>query len=103
MATEEILMEAVRAGGDRQVLHEVIRDHSQRAGEGVKQHGRPNDLLDRLQSHPAFAKIDLGSLMDPSRFIGRSPQQVDAFIAKVVEPVRQRYRGQLGASVELKV
>jgi adenylosuccinate lyase len=103
MATEEILMEAVRAGGDRQVLHEVIRDHSQLAGEGVKEHGRPNDLLDRLQSHPAFAKIDLGSLVDPSRFIGRAPQQVEAFVRDVVEPIRKRYAGQLGQTVELKV
>ena len=103
MATEEILMEAVQAGGDRQALHEVIREHSQLAGEGVKQHGRPNDLLDRLQSHPAFAKIDLGSLMDPARFIGRSPQQVDAFVRDVVEPVRQRYRDQLDQAVELNV
>ena len=103
MATEEILMEAVQAGGDRQALHEVIREHSQLAGEGVKQHGRPNDLLDRLQSHPAFAKIDLGSLMDPVRFIGRSPQQVESFVTGVVEPIRQRYRGQLGGAVELKV
>jgi adenylosuccinate lyase len=81
----------------------VIREHSQLAGEGVKQHGRPNDLLDRLQSHPAFAKIDLGSLMDPRRFIGRSPQQVQAFIATVVDPVRTRYRSQIGTKVELKV
>lgn len=103
MATEEILMEAVRAGGDRQVLHEVIRDHSQLAGEGVKEHGRPNDLLDRLQSHPAFATIDLGSLVDSSRFIGRAPQQVEAFVRNVVEPIRQRYRAELGQSVELKV
>ena len=103
MATEEILMEAVQAGGDRQALHEVIREHSQLAGEGVKQHGRPNDLLDRLQSHPAFAKIDLGSLMDPVRFIGRSPQQVESFVTGVVEPIRQGYRAQLGGTVELKV
>jgi adenylosuccinate lyase len=103
MATEEILMEAVQAGGDRQALHEVIREHSQLAGEGVKQHGRPNDLLDRLQSHPAFAKIDLGSLMDPARFIGRAPQQVDAFVRDVVTPVRERYRAVLGQTVELKV
>lgn len=103
MATEEILMEAVRAGGDRQVLHEVIRDHSQLAGEAVKEHGRPNDLLDRLQRHPAFAKIDLGSLMDPARFIGRAPQQVEAFVRDVVEPIRGRYRAELGQAVELKV
>ena len=103
MATEEILMEAVRAGGDRQALHEVIRDHAQLAGEAVKQHGRPNDLLDRLQRHPAFAAIDLNALLNPARFIGRAPQQVDAFVRDVVEPIRQRYRAQLGQAVELKV
>src|SRR5690606_2217143 len=62
MATEESLMAAVRAGGDRQDLHEKIRTHSLAAAEQVKQHGKPNDLIDRLRQDPAFAKVDLGSV-----------------------------------------
>src|SRR2546422_422955 len=75
MATEEILMAAVRAGGDRQQLHELIRRHSQAAAEQVKSHGRPNDLTHRLQQDPAFGKLNINHLLDPAQFIGRSPQQ----------------------------
>jgi adenylosuccinate lyase len=103
MATENILMAAVTAGGDRQDLHERIRQHSQAAAEEVKLHGRPNDLIARLKSDPAFAKVDVDAALEPREFIGRSPQQVDEFIAEHVEPIRARYRGQLGESAELKV
>ena len=103
MATEEILMAAVRAGGDRQELHEHIRRHSLAAAEAVKLHGKPNDLLDRLRADVAFAKINLSDVMDSRRFVGRAPQQVTSFLNNVVEPIRQRYRGQLGQKVELKV
>lgn len=103
MATENILMAAVRVGGDRQELHEVIRTHSQAAAEQVKQHGRANDLLDRLRNEPAFADIDIDALLDPAKFVGRSPQQVDAFLADVVTPIRTRYAGQIEESAELNV
>jgi adenylosuccinate lyase len=103
MATEEILMAGVRAGGDRQALHEKIRQHSLAAAEQVKQHGRPNDLIERLRQDPAFAAVDFSQVLEPSRFIGRAPQQVDRFIQEVVEPIRQRYRQQLDQDVELKV
>jgi adenylosuccinate lyase len=103
MATEEILMAGVRAGGDRQELHERIRKHSLAAAEGVKMHGRSNDLIDRLRADSGFAKVNLGDVMDPKRFVGRAPQQVEAFVAKVVKSIRQRYRAELGQSVELKV
>ncbi|MGH7215332.1 MAG: adenylosuccinate lyase [Tepidisphaeraceae bacterium] len=103
MATEEILMAGVRAGGDRQELHERIRRHSLAAAEQVKQHGRPNDLLDRLKVDPAFLAVDLGDVMDPRRFIGRAPQQVDRFVTDIVEPIRQRYAGQLNRDAELRV
>jgi adenylosuccinate lyase len=103
MATEEILMAAVSAGGDRQELHEQIRTHSLKASAEVKQHGRPNDLIERLRTDPAFAKVNLGEVMDPSRYVGRAPQQVERFIGEVVEPIRQRYRAQLNQAVELKV
>jgi adenylosuccinate lyase len=103
MATEEILMAAVQGGGDRQELHERIRRHSLDAAAQVKQHGRANDLIERLQRDEALAKTDLGSVMEPRRYIGRAPEQVDAFVRDVVEPIRNRYRDQLGQDVRLKV
>ena len=103
LATENILMAAVRAGGDRQQLHERIRRHSQAAAEQVKVHGRPNDLLDRLKADDAFAGIDIDALLDPAAFIGRAPQQVEEFLAAEVLPVRQRYAHVLGQKSELHV
>jgi adenylosuccinate lyase len=103
MATEEILMAAVRAGGDRQQLHELIRRHSQAAAEQVKSHGRPNDLIHRLQQDAAFSKLDVTQLCNPARFVGRSPQQTEHFIISAIDPIRQRYRGQLGQSITLSV
>ena len=103
MATEEILMAAVRAGGDRQQLHELIRRHSHAAAEQVKSHGRPNDLIHRLQQDPAFGKLNINQLLDPAQFIGRAPQQTEHFIISVVEPIRQRYRSQLGQNITLSV
>jgi adenylosuccinate lyase len=91
MATEELLMAGVQQGGDRQDLHERIRVHSQAAAREVKEYGRPNDLLDRLQRDPAFAALDLTGLCEPGQFVGRAPAQVDAFLADVVEPIRARY------------
>lgn len=91
MATENILMAAVEKGGDRQDLHERIRQHSQAAASVVKNDGGENDLLDRLRNDPAFAEVDIDAELDPSAFIGRSPQQVDEFIEGQIEPVRRRY------------
>jgi adenylosuccinate lyase len=103
MATENILMAAVAAGGDRQVLHERIRQHSQAAAGEVKQHGRPNDLLDRLAADKAFAGVDVQAAVDARQLTGRSAQQVDEFVAEVVEPIRRRYAGRKSAAVEIKV
>jgi adenylosuccinate lyase len=103
MATEEILMAAVQAGGDRQELHERIRRHSVDAALLVKSQGKPNDLIERLAQDPAFAKVDLARVMTPSAYVGRAPSQVDRFIERVVEPIRRRYRSELGQQVELKV
>jgi adenylosuccinate lyase len=103
MATEEILMAAVRAGGDRQELHERIRRHSLAAAEAVKLHGQPNDLLDRLAKDPAFGAIDLSQVMDPAKFIGRAPEQVTIFLTDVVAPICKRYASQLGKDAQLKV
>lgn len=91
MATEEILMAGVQAGGDRQELHERIRLHSQDAARQVKSEGLPNDLISRLQADPAFAGVDLNGTLDAARYIGRAPQQVDAFLKNVIEPIRSRY------------
>jgi adenylosuccinate lyase len=90
MATENILMAAVQAGGDRQALHERIRIHSLAARDEMNE-GRENDLVQRLQSDVAFAGVPLLNLLNPSAYIGRSPQQVDAFLAEVVEPIRARH------------
>jgi len=103
MATENILMAAVQQGGDRQELHELIRVHSQAAGRRVKEEGGPNDLLDRLRSDKAFAGIDLDDVMEPSRYVGRAPEQVDEFLAEIVEPITARYRGALKSDAGLKV
>jgi adenylosuccinate lyase len=93
MATEEILMAGVQAGGDRQELHEQIRVHSQEAARQVKEHGEANDLLERLRNDPSFKGVDLSGTLDGRRFVGRAPEQVDSFIAKVVQPIRDRYAG----------
>lgn len=95
MATEEILMAGVRAGGDRQDLHERIRVHSQEAARQVKEQGRANDLLSRLQSDAAFTTVDLTGTLDASRFVGRAPEQVDAFLENIIEPIRSRYAREL--------
>jgi adenylosuccinate lyase len=103
MATEEILMAGVKAGGDRQDLHEKIREHSQAASAEVKQHGKPNDLIDRLKADEYFAKIDIDKLLDPKKFVGRSPQQVDDFIKECVVPVRRKYRKELKLAGEVRI
>jgi len=103
MATENILMASVQAGGDRQALHEVIRTHSQAAAQRVKSEGAPNDLLDRLRNDPAFKNVDLNAALEPSKFVGRAPQQVDVFIKQVVEPIRKRYAEMLKYEPDLSV
>lgn len=103
MATEEILMAGVRAGGDRQELHELIRRKSLEAAEQVKMHGKSNDLIERLKNEQSLSKVNLGDVLNPSAYVGRAPQQVEQFITKVVEPIRARYKGQLGQDVALKV
>jgi hypothetical protein len=101
MATENVLMAAVKAGGNRQQLHEKIRQHSHAAAAQVKQFGKPNDLIERLKADAAFAKVDFKTVLNPKAYVGRAPEQVDEFIAEVVVPVRRKYRKQLGRKVEL--
>jgi adenylosuccinate lyase len=103
MATEQILMAAVRAGGDRQILHEQLRKHAQAAAEQVKAHGKPNDLIARLKGDAAFSKVNLDAALDPKAFVGRAPQQVEAFVRDVVEPIRAQYVQAITQKVELRV
>jgi len=88
LATEDLLMAAVKAGGDRQRLHEQIRTHSVAAAARVREEGLPNDLVDRLRGDPAFAglRVDWGALLDPGRYTGRSAEQVELFLAEEVGP-----------------
>ncbi|MCH2136356.1 MAG: adenylosuccinate lyase [Phycisphaerales bacterium] len=102
MATEDMLMEAVRQGADRQEAHEVIREASMAAVAKVKA-GGPNDLLERLAAHETFANIDLTDLLDANRYVGRAQDQVTAFLQEVVQPLESRYGPAATDAVELTV
>lgn len=103
MATENILMAAVRGGGDRQALHERIRRHSLAAAAVVKQEGRENDLIARLQTDEAFAAVDWSAALDPARFVGRAPEQVDEYLRDVVAAIRERYSDALTDEAEVRL
>lgn len=103
MATEEILMAAVQAGGDRQELHERIRQHSHAVARAIKEQGAENDLIERLHADPAFGAVNFSEVTDPLRYVGRSRQQVDEFLAEVVEPIRRRYPGVATLKAEVEV
>jgi adenylosuccinate lyase len=102
MVTENILMAAVAAGGDRQELHERIRQHSQAAAAVVKQQGGENDLIARLKSDKAFTAVDIDAAIDPAKLTGRSSEQVDEFLADIVAPMRKRYSSEV-TNTELRV
>ena len=105
MATENIIMEAVKKGGDRQELHERIRIHSMKAGIQVKELGKTNDLLERIAGDPIFGLTleDVKRLMTPEDYIGRSAQQVEEFTDKYIKPVIEENRLVIGGEVDLKV
>jgi len=103
MASENLLMAAVRAGADRQEAHEIIRTHAQEAANHVKQRGGKNDLMTRLNQEKIFKSVDLAAILDPSAYIGRSSQQVEEFVRHFVDPIRARFRGMLGVSSDLRV
>ena len=106
MATENILMAAVKRGGDRQELHERIRTHSIAAGQQVKEFGLSNDLLERIAEDETFGltREEIYSHLNPSDYVGRCPQQVDAFLAEHIQPVLERYQADLqGDGAELRV
>ena len=89
MATEKILMEAVKRGGDRQELHEKIRLLSIEASKQVKEEGKPNDLIERISNDPDFNlnNSEINSILDPKNFIGRSKEQVEEYIAEFIDPI----------------
>ncbi len=105
MATENIMMKAVKKGGDRQELHEKIRQHSIAAGKIVKEEGGENDLVDRIASDPMFmiTKEEILETLEPECFTGRAPEQVDEFIASCVKPVLEANKEILGEKAELSV
>ena len=105
MATENIMMDAVKAGGDRQELHERIRELSMEAGKNVKVEGKDNNLLELIAADPAFNLTleDLQKSMDPSRYTGRAKEQTEAFISNVVQPVLDAHKDLLGVKVEINV
>ncbi|MCI8499879.1 MAG: adenylosuccinate lyase [Clostridia bacterium] len=105
MATENILMECVKAGGSRQELHERIRVLSMEAGKNVKQEGGQNDLIDRIKKDNAFAVVHdkLDEILDAKKFVGRAPLQTVEFIKNEIDPILDRYRSVLGESGEVRV
>lgn len=105
MATENIMMDAVKAGGDRQELHERIRELSMEAGKKVKEEGADNDLLDRIAADPMFhlTREQLENTMDPNRYVGRAPEQVDRYLANVIAPILDAHKDMLGVKVEIDV
>ena len=105
MATENILMDAVKAGGDRQDLHEAIRVHSMNAGKVVKVDGKPNDLLERIANDDAFhlTMKQLNSIMDPKNFIGRAPQQTVEFFEECIDPVLESNHFQFNMDGDISI
>ena len=105
MATENIMMDAAKAGGDRQELHERIRELSMEAGKNVKEKGLDNNLLELIASDDAFnlSLEDLQKTMDPSKYVGRSKEQVEAFLKNVIRPILDENKELLGVKAEINV
>ena len=105
MATENIMMDAVKAGGNRQELHERIRELSMEAGRNVKVEGKENNLLELIAADPAFNMTleDLQKTMDPAKYVGRSKEQVTAFLNNVIRPVLDENKELLGVKAEITV
>ena len=104
MATENILMECVKRGGNRQELHEKIRVHSMEAGKQVKIYGKNNDLIQRLKGDPAFAEVisSVDGLLDPKKYVGRAPEQVSEYV-RSLRPIFNKYKDQLHMENTIKV
>ncbi len=100
-----IMMDAVKKGGNRQELHEKLRVHSQAAARAVKEEGRPNDLIDRICADPAFmvTRPEIEAILQPEHFTGRSAEQVEEFLSDVIRPLLKAHAGELGEKQELSV
>jgi adenylosuccinate lyase len=103
MATENLLMAAVRRGGDRQDLHERIRRHALAAAQRLKDGADDNDLIPRLANDPHFQGVDFDEALDPTRYVGRAPQQVEEFLRRDIAPIRDRYPDRLGQRRDVRV
>ena len=105
MATENIMMDAVKQGGNRQELHEKIRKLSMEAGKNVKEEGKENNLVDLIATDPAFGltKEQIEENLKPELYVGRAPRQVEIFLRDVVQPVLDKYKNELGVKVEINV
>ena len=105
MATENIMMDAVKAGGDRQELHERIRELSMEAGKNVKEKGLDNNLLELIAADPAFnlSIEDLQETMDSAKYVGRAKEQVEAYLKNVICPLLKENEGELGMKAEINV
>ena len=105
MATENIMMDCVKMGGDRQELHEAIRVHSMAAGRVVKEEGKPNDLLQRIADDPRFPMNleQLQAIMKPANFVGRSLQQTEEFFAEHIDPILEKEKDALGMHADINV
>ena len=105
MATENIMMDAVKAGGDRQELHERIRELSMEAGKNVKEKGLDNNLLDLIAADPAFNLTleDLQKTMQPEKYVGRAKEQVEAYLTNVINPLLEKNQEVLGVKAEINV
>ena len=103
LATERLMMEAVKLGADRQDAHEVVRQHAIEVARCIKEDGAENDLLERLSCEAMFKDVDLTMATEPSDYIGRAPQQVDAFCDEIIEPIAQRYSSMTTEIAELRV
>jgi len=105
LASEHLMMEAVKAGGDRQSVHEALRVHSREATRAIVDEGAENTLRERLAADPAFASVAgrLDELLEPSRFVGRAPRQVEEFLAAEVDPLLDRWEGVARTRADVRV
>ena len=105
MATENIMMDAVKKGGNRQELHEIIRELSMEAGKNVKVEGKENNLVDLIAANPAFGltKEEIEETLKPELYVGRAPYQVEVYLRDVVNPVLEANKEELGVTAEINV
>lgn len=105
MATENIMMDAVKRGGNRQELHEKIREYSMMAGEQVKKYGNENNLVDLIANDDAFgmSKEEIIALLEPKNFVGRAPEQTEEFLSEVIKPILDANKDILGVKAEINV